>query len=187
MPCGRSPSRSYVTATPALIFYDLLAILCSMKLHRLLAVAGIVALDQASKALAIKSLEPGRPVEIIDGFLRLTLTSNDGGAFGLLQGFGGMIAFLAAVVSLGIMGLLLWGPPQRKTMTVGLIGIAGGALGNLTDRLAHGAVIDFLELRWQNFTWPVFNLADTAIVIGTGFVIFALMTHERQSAHGIES
>ncbi|MCX8103020.1 MAG: signal peptidase II [Candidatus Bipolaricaulota bacterium] len=157
-----------------------------MKLYRLLAVAGVVALDQASKALAVRSLEPGRPVEIIDGFLRLTLTSNDGGAFGLFQGFGEIIAFLAAVVSLGILSLLLWGPPQCKAMTVGLIGIAGGALGNLTDRLAHGAVIDFLELRWQNFTWPVFNLADTAIVIGTGLVLVALFTHERRSAHEIE-
>lgn len=148
-----------------------------MKLQRLFAVAGVVALDQASKAFAVRSLELGRPVEIIDGFFRLTLTSNDGGAFGLFQGFGGVIAVLAAFVSVGIIGLLLWGPPQRRPMTVGLICIAGGALGNLTDRFTHGAVIDFLELRWHNLSWPVFNLADTAIVVGTGLVLWALLTH----------
>lgn len=148
-----------------------------MELQRLLAIAGVVALDQASKAFAMRSLEPGRPVEIIDGFFRLTLTSNDGGAFGLFQGFGSVIMFLAAVVSLGIIGLLLWGPPQRRPMTLGLICIAGGALGNLTDRFTHGAVIDFLELRWHNLSWPVFNLADTAIVVGTGLVLWALLTH----------
>jgi signal peptidase II len=157
-----------------------------MKLRRLLAVAGVVALDQASKALAVQSLELGRPVEVVDGFVRLTLTFNDGGAFGLLQGFGGLIAFLAAVVSLGIVGVLLWGPPQRRTLTLGLICIAGGALGNLTDRLTHGAVIDFLELRWHDFSWPVFNLADVAIVMGTGCVLFALVTGERHGAREIE-
>jgi signal peptidase II len=154
-----------------------------MKLQRLVAVAGVVALDQASKAFAVRSLEPGQPVEIIDGFLRFTLISNDGGAFGLFQGFGGAIAFLAAVVSLGIIGLLLWGPPQRRPMTVGLLCIAGGALGNLTDRFTHGAVIDFLECRWHNLSWPVFNLADTAIVIGTGLVLWALLTHAPEREH----
>lgn len=155
-----------------------------MKLYRLFAVAGIVALDQASKTLALRALERSSPVEIIDGFFRLTLTSNDGGAFGLFQGFGGMIAFLAALVSLGIMGLLLWGPPQHRPMTPGLICIAGGALGNLIDRFTHGAVIDFLEFRWHDLSWPVFNLADTAIVIGTGLVVWALLIHapEREQA-----
>lgn len=145
-------------------------------------VAGVVALDQASKALALQMLKPGRPLEIIDGFFRLTLTSNDGGAFGLFQGFGSWITLLAAGVSLGILGVLLWGPPHRLAMTAGLIGIAGGALGNLTDRLTQGAVIDFLELRWRELSWPVFNLADTAIVIGTGLVLLALLTHERDVA-----
>jgi len=145
-------------------------------------VAGVVALDQASKALALKFLEPGHPLEIIDGFFRLTLTFNDGGAFGLFQGFGSWITLLAAGVSLGILAVLLWGPPHRLAMTVGLIGITGGALGNLTDRLTHGAVIDFLEFRWRDLSWPVFNLADTAIVIGTGLVLLALLTHERDIA-----
>lgn len=156
------------------------AILNPMK--ALVAIAGIVALDQASKALALKILEPGRPVELIDGVLRLTLTWNDGGAFGLFQGFGGVIAVLAALVSFAIIGLLLWGPPQRRSMTVGLVCIAGGALGNLTDRFMRGAVIDFLELRWHDLSWPIFNLADTAIVMGTGFVLFALVILERRSA-----
>jgi len=157
-----------------------------MKLQRMIAVAAVVALDQASKALALRALDPGRPVELIDGFLRLTLTSNDGGAFGLFQGFGAMIAVLSAVISAGIIGLLLWGPVHQRPLTLGLIGIAGGALGNLTDRLTHGAVIDFLEFRWQNFSWPVFNLADTAIVIGTGLVLLALLTQEHHGAHEIE-
>ncbi len=154
-----------------------------MKVQRLFAVAGVVALDQVSKALAMGALEPGRPVEIVDGVLRLLLTSNDGGAFGLFQGFGGMITVLAAVVSVGILGLLLWGPPQPRPLTFGLIGIVGGALGNLVDRFRHGAVIDFLELRWDHLSWPVFNLADTAIVIGTGLVLWALLIYTPEKKH----
>lgn len=148
----------------------------------LIAIAGIVILDQVSKAIALTILEPGRPVELIDGFLRLTLTSNDGGAFGLFQGFGTAIAVLAALVSAGIIGILLWGPPQRRSMAIGLVCIAGGALGNLIDRLVRGAVIDFLEIRWRTFSWPVFNIADTVIVIGTGLVLVTLLIVERQSA-----
>lgn len=151
-------------------------------MRTLIAIAGIVALDQVSKALALRVLETGRPVEILDGFLRLTLTHNDGGAFGLFAGFGGVIALLAALVSLGIIGLLLWGPPQRFSVTVGLICIAGGALGNLMDRVIRGAVVDFLELRWHELSWPVFNLADTAIVIGTTFVVIGLLTAARHGA-----
>ncbi len=157
-----------------------------MKTRILLAVAGVVASDQASKALVLNVLKPDQPREIIDGFFRLTLTFNDGGAFGLFQGFGSWITLLAAVVSLVILGVLLWSPPQRLAMTAGLIGIAGGALGNLTDRLTHGAVIDFLELRWRELSWPVFNLADTAIVLGTGLVLFSLLTYERHGAREME-
>jgi signal peptidase II len=148
----------------------------------LIAIAGIVALDQVSKAFVLGALEPGRPVEILDGFLRLTLTHNDGGAFGLFAGFGGVLAFLATGVSLGIIGLLLWGPPQRLSVTIGLICIAGGALGNLIDRFLRGAVVDFLELRWHELNWPVFNLADTAIVIGTALVLLGLLRTTRHGA-----
>lgn len=175
-------------ASPALlIFPKLLAILSPMKVRIVLAIAGIVAFDQLSKALAFRFLEPSRPVEILEGFFRLTLTFNDGGAFGLFQGFGSWITILATGVSVGIVAILLGGPPQRPSMTWGLIGIAGGALGNLTDRLIHGAVIDFLEFRWHQLSWPVFNLADTAIVIGTGLVLFTLLTYERsRGAHELK-
>ncbi|MCS7198003.1 MAG: signal peptidase II [Candidatus Bipolaricaulota bacterium] len=154
-----------------------------MKLHRLLAIVAIVVIDQASKTLALRVLEPGRPLELIEGIFRFTLTSNAGGAFGLFQDLGGVITVLAVLVSLGILGLLLWGPPQPRSLTAGLICIAGGALGNLIDRFLHGAVIDFLELRWGHFSWPVFNLADTVIVLGTGLVLFALLSAEHQGAH----
>lgn len=151
-------------------------ILSPMRIKILFGVLSILALDQFSKYLALTSLEPGRSLAILPGILHLTLTYNTGGAFGLFYEFGDLIAILAAGASLAILTVLLWNRPRQPTMTTGLIGIAGGALGNLTDRLLpeRGAVIDFLDFR----VWPVFNFADTAIVLGTGLVLFALLKRD---------
>lgn len=169
-----------------MIFVESPDILSPMRVRALAAVAVVVVLDQVSKALALSFLEPGRSVAIIDGLLHLTLTSNTGGAFGLFQGFGDVITLLAAGVSTVILGVLIWGGPRRSVLTAGMVAIAGGAIGNLIDRVmpGRGAVIDFLEFRVQEFQWPVFNLADTAIVIGTGLVLIALLAHERAVAQG---
>lgn len=147
-----------------------------MRLKILLGVFGVLALDQLSKSIALIYLEPGRSLAIFPGIFHLTLTYNTGGAFGLFYEFGDLIAILAAGASLVILMVLLWNRPRQPMMTVGLIGIAGGALGNLVDRWlpGRGAVVDFLDFR----VWPVFNLADTAIVIGTGLVLLALLRHE---------
>ncbi|MCI2429536.1 signal peptidase II [Candidatus Acetothermia bacterium] len=147
-----------------------------MRIKILLGVLGVLALDQLSKYIALTHLEPGRSLAIFSGIFHLTLTYNTGGAFGLFHEFGDLIAILAAGASLVILMVLLWNRPRQPAMTVGLTGIAGGALGNLTDRWLpeRGAVVDFLDFR----VWPVFNLADTAIVIGTGLVLLALIKHE---------
>ncbi|MCS6902873.1 MAG: signal peptidase II [Candidatus Bipolaricaulota bacterium] len=147
-----------------------------MRIKILLGVLSVWALDQLSKYLALAYLEPGRSLAILPGIFHLTLTYNTGGAFGLFYEYGDLIAILAAGASLVILMMLLWNRPRQPTMTVGLIGIAGGALGNLTDRWLpeRGAVIDFLDFR----IWPVFNLADTAIVLGTGLVLLGLLRRE---------
>ncbi|MCS6936131.1 MAG: signal peptidase II [Candidatus Bipolaricaulota bacterium] len=147
-----------------------------MRVKMLLGVLSVWALDQFSKYLALTHLELGRSLAILPGIFHLTLTYNTGGAFGLFYEYGDLIAILAAGASLTILGVLLWNKPRQPTMTLGLIGIAGGALGNLTDRWLpeRGAVVDFLDFR----IWPVFNLADTAIVLGTGLVLLGLLQRE---------
>lgn len=137
----------------------------------------VTALDQLSKLLAVQFLQPHKPISVIDGFFRLTLTKNPGGAFGILSDKGSLITVIAVVVCIAVLGVLLFVGMRSSYVKAGLILIAGGALGNLIDRLRLGYVIDFLDFR----VWPVFNLADTAIVLGTALVILALFWREARS------
>ena len=133
----------------------------------LLGVAAIVlALDQLSKAWVVSELANGRIIELV-GSLRLRLTMNYGSAFSIANGRGALISLLA----LGVVAVLLaTGRNARsRLMAVALGLVVGGAFGNLIDRAFRegagflgGGVVDFVDLQW----WPVFNLADAAIVVG---------------------
>lgn len=150
----------------------------------LLSTLSVLVLDQASKWAVLTRLEFYERVPLVRGWLYLTLWHNSGGAFGLLQDRGPWLAWIATVVSAGIV-LLLWRYPRAdRRVNLGLALIAGGALGNLIDRLRWGAVVDFVQvcLPWsgrQLCGFPVFNLADTAIVVGTGLIVLAWMSRER--------
>lgn len=125
-------------------------------------VLAVALLDQATKAVAIRFLAMGAPVAIVPGIFKLTLVHNTGAAFGLFKD--GSL-FLAAFSIASIIFLPFWARrlalPQ-KSMGIALAWIVGGAIGNLADRLRFGYVVDFLDFR----VWPVFNVADSAIVLG---------------------
>jgi signal peptidase II len=135
----------------------------------LLPVAALVlVLDQVTKQLAVTHLRD-HSIDIIKGVLTLQLTLNSGGAFGILQGVPGL--FLAATVL--VIGLLVVWVRQLADprMLVPLGMMLGGGLGNASDRIFRdlgGRVVDWIDLH----VWPVFNLADSAIVIGVLLVIF---------------
>ncbi|MCJ7831897.1 MAG: signal peptidase II [Actinobacteria bacterium] len=130
----------------------------------------MLVLDLLSKYLAVARLK-GSPVELIPGVLHLTYTTNTGGAFGM----SGSTPWFFASASVIVCGFILF-YMRRVTgvwRTIALGMVLGGALGNLINRLAggidfSGEVVDFIDLR----IWPVFNLADSAIVVGA--VILAL-------------
>ncbi len=128
----------------------------------------VVGLDQASKAIADSSLRRGESVNVFLG-IDFTNTRNRGVAFGALDGSGTIVAVLigvALVLLIGYFALnadrhLLWLP-------VGML--LGGALGNLTDRVREGAVIDFID----PVAWPAFNLADASIVVGVLLLLYVV-------------
>ena len=132
--------------------------------------AVVVALDQITKQMALEGLADG-PVHLIDGVLSLRLTFNSGGAFGLLQGLPGV--FLAATLAI-VSVILLWTRKvEQRSWIVSLGLVVGGGLGNVADRILRdhgGRVVDFVDLH----VWPVFNLADAAIV--TGVVVMLIVT-----------
>ena len=150
----------------------------------LLAIAWIVLLaDQATKQLAMTSLRPGTTTPVIDGVLHWTLQRNPGAAFGILQRFPMVFTALAIALVIGVAVNLRRIPDVGHGVAVGLV--LGGAMGNLADRLFRdpgpfrGHVVDFIDLR----VWPVFNIADSAIVAGAGLLIVASWRLDQRTRH----
>jgi signal peptidase II len=147
---------------------------------RVLAFAlAVVALDQVTKAIAVARLSPGRSVHALDGILYWTLQRNPGAAFSLFTRFPVVFTVLAFVISIVIVARAHRVSGRMNTVAMGLI--LGGAVGNLVDRIARppgafrGHVIDFIDFR----VWPVFNLADSAIVVGALLLVLASFRAER--------
>lgn len=131
------------------------------------ALAGIVVvLDQAAKALVEANLAPGEDVEVL-GPIGLTLSHNSGVAFGLAGG-GGTRLVLVTAFALGVVGYLFSRDPTRPGIWAAAGLLAGGALGNLADRIRADAVTDYIAIG----NWPAFNLADVAVTAGVLLLAF---------------
>jgi signal peptidase II len=142
--------------------------------------AGLVATaDQVSKALISNSMYLHESIRIAGDFIRLTYARNSGIAFGLSPGFlkGPLLLVITIAGSILILVFLL---TQRqlgmaKSMIVGLI--LGGAVGNLIDRVITGEVVDFLDVGVGSTRWPVFNVADSAVVVGVVLYVLSDKKH----------
>lgn len=147
----------------------------------------VIALDQASKAVAVATLTPGESLGVLPSF-NLTLMYNTGAAFSFLSNADGwqrwLFAGIAVVVSVIIVGWLRKLHTGARWQAAALALILGGALGNLWDRLVLGHVVDFLDVYYGQAHWPAFNIADSAIVVGAGMlVIEALRGHRQEPPH----
>src|SRR6267143_3275666 len=128
--------------------------------------AAVLALDQATKALASSHLIMGQPVPILGQFLRLTLVHNSGAAFGLFPG-SRLPFILVSVLAIAVVLYLFARDAYRSLWNRVLLGcILGGALGNLVDRIRWGRVVDFIDVGLGSIRWPVFNVADSAVTLG---------------------
>jgi len=132
--------------------------------------AVIVAIDQATKYIVISLMELGESIPVINGFLYITYVRNPGAAFGMLPYQTLFFIIITAVVVIFIIYYYRTLADDHFWLRLGLSLQLGGAIGNLIDRVRGGYVIDFI-----NFTvWPpVFNIADSAIVVGIGIFIIA--------------
>ncbi|HEY9052865.1 MAG TPA: signal peptidase II [Gammaproteobacteria bacterium] len=136
--------------------------------------AGVVIVaDQITKFLAAHMLTLGEQVRITP-FFNLVHARNSGAAFGFLADANGWQRYFFIVIALSVSTYLMKLLTQNKTRTeaIGYSMILGGALGNTIDRILHGAVVDFLDIYWNSFHWPAFNLADTAICLGVTLILF---------------
>lgn len=141
--------------------------------------------DQITKAVALATISPAQPIEVLP-FFNLVLVWNRGVSFGLFGGHGLPAAAFIAVSLAIAAGLLvwLWREPQRPT-ALALGAVVGGAVGNVVDRVVHGAVVDFIDLHAAGYHWPAFNIADSAIVLGAvALVLDGLLGRERAPDRG---
>ena len=140
----------------------------------LLAALLVLVADQASKAWIVHGLDlPGRGGIRLLSVLNLTWVENRGITFGLLNGLGDLAPLLLTVVALAVVAALagwLW-RAERGLVAVALGAVAGGAAGNIIDRLRLGYVVDFIHAHVGAWSWYVFNVADAAIVCGVGALL----------------
>lgn len=137
--------------------------------------ASLLALDQGVKWMVATNLPLGERVVVTDGF-NLVHVLNPGASFSFLADAGGWqrhaLTAVGVAVSL-VLAVLLWRGGRRRLETAAYVGLIGGALGNVVDRLRIGAVVDYLDLHWRDMRWPAFNLADVFIVGSAGLLVLA--------------
>lgn len=149
--------------------------------HFLIALA-VFAADQVSKGVIQRM--PGREfIQVIPGLFRIVHVENSGAAFGLFQAslspFKNIFLIAFSFLALIIVFVLLWRNGQSRLSGLALALIFGGACGNLFDRLLRGSVVDFFLFYLGPHEWPTFNLADSAIVIGAGLLVWEILRGQR--------
>ena len=149
--------------------------------------AAVLLADQASKAWILYGLDLpalGR-VDLVPT-LSFTMVWNRGVTFGLLTAAGGLSRFILAGIALVVVGaLFLWLRRAESALTAAAIGaIAGGAVGNVIDRLRFGAVVDFIHFHVGTWSWYVFNVADAAIVCGVAVLVLDGLRPQRRGTTG---
>ena len=147
----------------------------------------IVLLDRWTKHLVAARIAMYTHIQVIPGFFRITHTENPGAAFSLFADSPShwktvmLISF--SVIAMIVVSILLWNQSRPFTMTgIALSLILGGAFGNLWDRVAAGRVVDFLDVYYRTYHWPVFNLADSAIVVGASLLVLEIIFGHAKSA-----
>jgi signal peptidase II len=151
-----------------------------------LGVAALVLVaDQVSKYLVLGNLSVGEmwnPVPLLRPFVTLTHVTNTGAAFGLFQEYGTLFAIVPFLVVGGMLIFYRYLPPGQVLLKVSLGLQLGGAVGNLVDRVRLGSVVDFIDFK----IWPVFNVADMAIVAGVAILAFYLLFGTQEDEQRLE-
>lgn len=147
-------------------------------------------LDQISKHWVISSLYYGENIAVIPGFFDITHVRNPGGAFSVFAGSGSAdlrlgFFLVAGAIAISLLLVFYRRLASNAVLSAAALGtILGGALGNLTDRVAHGEVIDWLDFHIAGYTWPTFNIADSCIVVGVCVLILEVFLYGEEPGEG---
>jgi signal peptidase II len=143
-----------------------------------------LAADQLTKKMVQASIPPQAVIPVVPHFFNLTHTQNSGAAFGLFSGSSSpwkttLLILVSGALLVTVIGIV-WRSRMQWEAAVGLSLILGGASSNLLDRISRGQVVDFLDFYFRSYHWFTFNLADSAIVVGAGFLILKMVWAEER-------
>ena len=137
----------------------------------------MVMLDQITKYMIVSNMTEGMSIPIINQVFHLTFVLNPGAAFGMLEHNREFFIIMAIAVLMFVVYMRKKILEEPLTVQIGIALFVGGALGNLIDRMKTGLVVDFFDFR----IWPVFNVADIAICLGVGVMIWSIIREELKS------
>lgn len=141
----------------------------------LIATILLIIIDQITKYIALTNLKPIGSTIFIKGFMDFTFVENRGAAFGILEGQRWFFVVITVIISVAILYAFFKLPNKKEYMwlRVSFVLILAGAIGNVIDRFFRGYVVDFFEFTFMH--WPVFNMADIYVVVGTILFAFLLL------------
>lgn len=140
--------------------------------------------DIVSKIIVVKNVVFGEEISVIKNFLKITYVRNTGVAWSIFSDMQFMIIIISILIIGGIVWYMYKNKPKNRLEKVSYGFILGGALGNFIDRIIHGYVIDFIDVRIFGYNYPIFNLADTFIVVG---IILLIIYTWRYGSNGDRS
>ncbi len=148
----------------------------------------IIALDQLTKYLIVKNMELGDSIKVIEDFLYITSHRNRGAAWGILEGQMWFFYVITVIVIIGIIYYIQKAAKGKMLFGVSLGFMLGGAIGNFIDRVFRNEVVDFVNTYIFGYDFPVFNIADSALVIGVAMLMIQMLLEERalkkEKTHG---
>jgi signal peptidase II len=152
----------------AFVFYYLIALF-------------IIIIDQLTKWSVIKNMKLGESIEIINNFLYITSHRNRGAAWGILQGQMWFFYIITVIVIIGIVVYIQKAGKGNRILGISLGLMLGGAIGNFIDRVFRKEVVDFINTYIFGYDFPVFNIADSSLVVGVGLLMIYMFREERES------
>ncbi len=140
-----------------------------------------VLLDQWTKWLVVTKMDLYESVPIIENFFYITSHRNSGAAWGILEGQMIFFYIITVIVVIGLVYLLQKYARESKLMAIALSLFLGGAIGNFIDRLFRQEVVDFFDVYIFTYNYPIFNIADSVLVIGAIMTIIAMFIEEKRN------
>ncbi|RYG74097.1 lipoprotein signal peptidase [Lentibacillus lipolyticus] len=140
----------------------------------------VITIDQLTKWIVVQTMAIGEQITLIEDFFYLTSHRNSGAAWGILQGQMAFFYIITVIVIIGIIYYMQKYATESKLLAVALSLILGGAIGNFIDRLFRKEVVDFFDFIIFGYDYPIFNIADAALVVGVMLVIVTTILDERK-------